>query len=149
MGRHNNIIGPTTSPTRILYINLRMKPHTAFPPLAAALTATQLVGAVITTPDTTPSIITLSIPDDTQTSGQTPISSSTLHTTIIVNEPPQSTSAPAAPGHACQITSHCPGGADSDAAFAAFKAQVGDVPRYCSFLSSEVSRRLDDGNGTG
>ncbi|KAK7720318.1 hypothetical protein SLS63_009865 [Diaporthe eres] len=102
-----------------------------------------------------------------QTSEWVPASLVTSQTTVLVVEPltiptphiaphppPQghifaAREADKGPGHACQITSHCPGGAESDEALAAFKTQVGDLPGYCSFLSSEVSRRLDPGNGTG
>lgn len=146
-----------------------MKLSTALSPLAAALGATQLVGVVITTPDLMTSNASFSsLSSQAQTSDRTPASSTTSQTALVI-EPvtvPSPHGAPhplpqghifaagdededEGPGHACQITSHCPGGAESDGAFAAFKTQVGDVPGYCSFLSSEVSRRLDAGNGTG
>lgn len=138
-----------------------MKPHTAFPPLLAALGATQMVGIVITTPE----IITSNASSQTHISEQAPASPATSQTALVVepvtipnphvdpHPPPQGHIFAAAgdggPGHACQITSHCPGGAESDAAFEAFKTLVGDVPGYCSFLSSAVSGRLGAGNGTG
>lgn len=118
-----------------------------------------MVGVVITTPDIIKSNASSSFPD------QTHISSTTISQTGLVVEPvtiPNPHIAPHPPpqghifaagsggtGHACQITSHCPGGAESDAAFEAFKTLVRDVPGYCSFLSSEVSGRLGAGNGTG
>lgn len=144
-----------------------MKLSAALSSLAAALGAAQLVGVVITTPDIMTSNASFSLSDQMQTSDRAPASPVTSQTTVLVVEPvtvPSPHVAPhpppqghifaaggedSRPGHACQITSHCPGGAESDEAFAAFRTQVGDVPGYCSFLSSEVSRRLDPGNGTG
>lgn len=145
-----------------------MKVSTALSPLAAALGATQLVGVVITTPDLmTSNASFFSLSSQAQTSDRTPAALVTSQTALVVEPvtvpsphvaphppPPQGHIFAAGdedegPGHACQITSHCPGGAESDGALAAFKTQVGDVPGYCSFLSSEVSRRLDPGNGTG
>lgn len=138
-----------------------MKPYTALSPLLAALGATQLVGVVIITPD----IITSNAPSQTHISEHAPASSPTTSQTALVVEPvtiPNPHVAPhpppqghifaagdGGPGHACQITSHCPGGAESEAAFEAFKTMVRDVPGYCSFLSSEVSGKLGVGNGTG
>lgn len=104
-----------------------------------------------------------SLPRQTHTSGQAPASSKISQTISLTVEPvtvPIPHDAPhlpqghvfaaedEGPGHACQITSHCPGGAGSDEAFAAFKTLVGDVPGYCSFLSPEVSSRLHAENGT-
>lgn len=142
-----------------------MKPYTAFSPLLAALGATQMVGVVITTPDIITSNASSSFPDQTHISEHAPGSSPTTSQTALAVEPvtiPNPHVAPhpppqghifaasdGVPGHACQITSHCPGGAESDAAFEAFKTLVRDVPGYCSFLSSEVSGRLGAGNGTG
>lgn len=140
-----------------------MKPYVAFPILATALGATQMVGVVINTPGIMTSNAS-SIPSQTHISEQAAASSRTSQTTSLVVEPvtvPNPHVAPhppqghifaagdEGPGHACQITSHCPGGAESDEAFSAFKALVGDVPGYCSFLSSEVPRRLGAGGGTG
>lgn len=141
-----------------------MKPYAAFPVLAAALGATQMVGVVINTPDTITSNAS-SIPSQTHISEQAIASSKSSQMTSLVVEPvavpiphvaphppPQGhifAAGDEGPGHACQITSHCPGGAESDEAFAAFKALVGDVPGYCSFLSSEVPRRFGAGGGTG
>lgn len=144
-----------------------MKLSTALFPLAAALGAAQLVGVVITTPDTMTSNASFPPLSQAQTSDRAPDPLVTSQTTVLVAEPltiPTPHVAPhpppqghifaakdedERPGHACQITSHCPGGAESDEALAAFKTQVADLPGYCSFLSSEVSRRLDPGNGTG
>lgn len=128
-----------------------MKLYTAFAPLLAALGASQMVGVVITTPD----IITsnaFSSPTSSQTALVVePVTIPNPH--VDPRPPPQGHIFAAAgdggPGHACQITSHCPGGAESDAAFEAFKTLVRDVPVYCSFLSSAVSGRLEAGNGTG
>lgn len=143
-----------------------MKLCTALLTLTAALGATQLVGVVITTPDLITSNASFPLSSQAQTSNWAPASPVTSQTALVVepvtvptphvapHPPPQGHIFAArdeyeGPGHACQITSHCPGGAESDEALAAFKTQVGDLPGYCSFLSSEVSRRLDAGNGTG
>lgn len=143
-----------------------MKPFTSFAPLLATLGASQMVGVVITTPDViTSNATSFSLPGQTQISEHAQASSPTTSQTALVVEPvtipnphvaphppPQGHIFPASdggPGHACQITSHCPGGAESDAAFEAFKTLVRDVPVYCSFLSSAVSGRLEIGNGTG
>lgn len=142
-----------------------MKPYTSFPPLLAALGAIQLVGVVITTPDIITSNDTLiSLPGQTHISEPAPASPTSSQTNLVVEpvtipnphvapqSPPQGhifAAGDGAPGHACQITSHWPGGAESDEAFEAFKNLVRDVPVYCSFLSSAVSERLRAGNGTG
>lgn len=148
MGRLNNIMIETI--LRKVISRLPMKLYTAFAPLLAALGASQMVGVVITTPD----IITSNA--SSPTSSQTalvvePVTIPNPH--VDPHPPPQGHIFAAAgdggPGHACQITSHCPGGAESDAAFEAFKTLVRDVPVYCSFLSSAVSGRLEAGNGTG
>lgn len=140
-----------------------MKLSTALLARVAALGATQLVGVVIT-PGITTSNATSSLLSQPQTSGRATVSSITSRTTLVVKpvtipiphaapHPPQGHIFAAKDdqglSHACQITSHCPGGAESDEVFAAFKTQVGDVPGYCSFLSSQVSLGLDAGNGTG
>lgn len=165
MGELNNIRSRQYS-SKVLP-SLLMRPYTAFALLLAALGETQLVGVVITTPDIITSNASSSIPSQTHISEHAPASSSpTSSQTALVVEPvkipnphvdphppPQGHIFAAAggggPGHACQITSHCPGGAESDAAFEAFKTLVRDVPVYCSFLSSAVCGRLEAGNGTG
>lgn len=143
-----------------------MRLSTALLSLAAALGAAQLVGVVIT-PGITTSNATLSLlASQTHSSEQAPISSVTAQTTLAVEpvtapiphaapHPPHghvfaSAGDDQAPGHACQVTSHCPGGAESDEVLAAFKEQVRDVPGYCSYLSLQVSKGFDTaGNGTG
>lgn len=165
MGRLNNIM--IEKILRKVISRLPMKLYTAFAPLLAALGASQMVGVVITTPDIITSNASSSLPSQTHISEHAPASSSptTSQTALVVepvtipnphvdpHPPPQGHIFAAAgdggPGHACQITSHCPGGAESDAAFEAFKTLVRDVPVYCSFLSSAVSGRLEAGNGTG
>lgn len=139
---------------------LAMKPYTFLSLLAAALGAVRLVGVVVT-PQTMAS--NDSLPESqNQTSERVPDSPNISYTSIAV-ERVTLTSPHAAPytqqgdvfaasdkdpGHACQITSH-PGGAENDEVFAAFKTQMGEMLGYCSFLSSEVSKVLDTGNGTG
>lgn len=144
-----------------------MKPYAAFDLLLAALGASQMLGVVITNPDMiTSNATSFSLPGQTYISEHGPASSPTTSQTALVVEPvtiPNPHVAPhppphghifvaagdGGPGHACQITSHCPGGAESDASFEAFKTLVRDVPGYCSSLSSAVSGRLGAGNGTG
>lgn len=136
-----------------------MEPDTFLSLLTAALGAAQLVGVVVT-PLTMASNDSLP-PNQNQTSERVQASPRFSQTSITV-EPVTVPVHHAAPhpsqghvfaakdkgsGHACQITSHCPGGAESDEVFAAFKTQLAEVPGHCSFLSSEVAKGLDAGNG--
>lgn len=160
MSQLNFILTSMIILTNILSV-LAMKPYTFLSLLAAALGAAQLAGVVVT-PQTMAS--NDSLPEgQNQTSERVPASPNISYTSIAV-EPVTLTSPHAPPypqqgdvfaasakdpGHACQITSHCPGGTESDEVLAAFKTQLGEVSGYCSFLSSEVSRGLDAESGNG